>query len=48
MERIEQRRPAQGAEAAEAARTEEMRRLVDEYAKDLREIVRQLRRRLLN
>lgn len=48
MKRTEERRPAQGADAAEAAPTEEMRQLVDEYANDLREIVRQLRRRLLN
>jgi hypothetical protein len=48
MNRTEERRPAPGTESPEAARIEEMRRLIDEYANDLREIVRQLRRRLLN
>lgn len=33
---------------AEAARTQELRRLVEELAKDLREFIRLLRRRLLN
>jgi hypothetical protein len=48
MKQTEERRPARGAEAAKEARMEEMRRLIEEYANDLREIVRQLRQRLLN
>lgn len=48
MKQTEERRPGQKAEATEEARTEQMRRLVDEYANDLREIVRQLRQRLFN
>ncbi|MCS3727305.1 MULTISPECIES: hypothetical protein [Bradyrhizobium] len=48
MERIQKQHRGREAEAAEVARAEEMRRVVEDYANDLREIVRRLQRRLLN
>lgn len=48
MGRAEENRSEKDEESPGSSRSEEARRIVEEYAKELREIIRILRRRLFN